>query len=75
MADYPRHVHRRGGIYRVIEDDAALAAARQEGWESQPLTDWPVPEVYREWVPDLTPAEAPKQPRGRPRQTPKASEG
>ncbi len=66
---YPRHVHRRGGIYRVTMSDDDYAQAREEGWEDLPLASWPVPDVYQEWTPDtpVSVAGPLKRPRGRPR--------
>lgn len=67
---YPRHVHQRGGVYRVIETDADMTQALAEGWVEYPCSEWPAPDTYREWAPgDAIPAPVapPKKPRGRPR--------
>ena len=70
---YPRHLHRRDGVYLVVWSDDEQAQALASGWSLLPLPGWPVPDVYREWTPqtpDLVEnAEeliAPKK-RGRPR--------
>lgn len=34
--EYPRHVHKAGGEYKVIVDAEACAAALDDGWELQP---------------------------------------
>lgn len=47
---YPRHVHRRGGVYLEITSDEAYQQALAAGWHDQPLQAWPVPAVYRAYV-------------------------
>ncbi len=51
MADrtYPRHVHTRGGVYRVCEDAKTYQQARAEGWVDHPLLEWGPVDTYREW--------------------------
>lgn len=53
---FPRHVHREGGIYRIVEDAEMYQQALGEGWNDLPLAGWSVPDEYREW--DGTPFEA-----------------
>lgn len=36
MLEYPRHVHKAGGAYKVVVDADACAAALDEGWALQP---------------------------------------
>lgn len=77
MPDFaPRHVHWRGGIYRVCEDAGTYATAKAEGWVDHPPLGWPVPESYREWdgselsaIEDEPPNPEPKK-RGRPKKSP-----
>ncbi len=72
MADrtYPRHVHSRGGVYRIVSDAETDAQALSDGWVDHPLPEWGVPETYREWdgqpIEDAPVEGAPKK-RGRPR--------
>lgn len=48
---FPRHVHKRGGVYTVILDAASYQAALGDGWRNVPDADWPQVDVYREWTP------------------------
>lgn len=34
--EYPRHVHKAGGAYRVVADAETCAAALDDGWALQP---------------------------------------
>jgi hypothetical protein len=68
---FPRHVHRRGGVYQVCPDESTYLALKAAGWVDHPLSDWPVPEAYHEWTPadDEPPPEPVKRGPGRPRKT------
>lgn len=48
---FPRHVHKRGGIYTVVLDAVSYDAALEHGWCDRPAADWPSVDVYREWTP------------------------
>ncbi len=71
---YPRHVHQRGGVYRICEDAATYAQALEDGWVDHPPVAWGLPDAYREWdgTPLAPPAEVtdvdapPAKRRGRP---------
>ncbi len=51
MADrtYPRHVHQRGGVYRIVPDAASYDQAVADGWVDHPPLEWGTPDTYREW--------------------------
>ena len=80
MLTFPRHVHQRGGVYRIVTNEPDYHAAQAQGWVDHPRADWPVPMVYTEWQTGMTVPEpeasdvarpvAPpvsRNPRGRPR--------
>lgn len=46
---YPRHVHARGGVYRVCEDAASYYQALKDGWVDHPPLAWGTPDRYQEW--------------------------
>lgn len=46
---YPRHVHARGGVYRITTSEPEYQQALTEGWADLPQADWPVPDVYVPW--------------------------
>lgn len=67
---YPRHVHRRDGVYRVCDDADTYTAALDAGWVDYPDPSWPAPEMYREWdgsTPSIAPDPVMSPKRGRPR--------
>jgi hypothetical protein len=49
MITYPRHMHQRGGVYRIVSDAIEHEQALSEGWVDHPIFEWGVPDVYREW--------------------------
>ena len=78
---FPRHVHKRGGVYRVCPDEDTYQVAKADGWVDHPPVEWGQPGEYHEWdgssqtdelmdVPP-EPADVPEAPtpkkRGRPR--------
>lgn len=38
-AEYPRHVHKAKGEYKVVSDDTAKAEALADGWSLDPVAD------------------------------------
>lgn len=40
--EYPRHLHKAGGIYTIVGDDDAKAAALADGWALAPVLDPPI---------------------------------
>jgi hypothetical protein len=90
ITEYPRHVYRRGGVFRVVTTPEDYTQALADGWEDRPSLQWPVPEVYRVWTgepeepEDAAPSVAPEpaappvpvvRPRGRPRKSMTADKG
>lgn len=48
---FPRHVHRRGGEYAIVDALEPYEQAIHDGWLDHPDPSWPVPnwpDVYRE---------------------------
>lgn len=41
--EYPRHVHKAGGDFLVVEDDTQKAAALADGWSLVPVLTAPEP--------------------------------
>lgn len=43
--EYPRHLHKPGGVYRVVENDQERDAALTDGWSLTPVVAGAVPEA------------------------------
>lgn len=41
--EYPRHLHKPGGAYKVVHDDDEKAAALEAGWSLQPVVEGVTP--------------------------------
>ena len=63
---YPRHVHKRGGVYRIVHSDAERDQAVAEGWALQPVPD----AVDEPLVPASVSAPPVKRKPGRPKRGP-----
>lgn len=37
MIEYPRHLHKAGGVFCVVESDEERDAKVEEGWSLQPV--------------------------------------
>ena len=57
--EYPRHVHKAGGAYLVVLNDAEKAAALKDGWALSP-----VPAAEAASVADDAQKKAPKAKKG-----------
>lgn len=42
---FPRHLHKPGGVFKVVDDQAAMEAALADGWDLEPSPLPPAPDV------------------------------
>lgn len=41
MQDYPKHLHKANGEYRVVSNDEERDVAKKDGWQEQPVLEGP----------------------------------
>jgi len=66
--EFPKHLHKAGGAFLVVNGHAEQAEALEQGWQLEPVLDAPELELIAEVAPEAVSApaiEAPKPRRGR----------